>query len=206
MSDPLNDRDDEMCSLKWNNYQKNVGSHFVNLMENDSLTDITFACEGKKISAHKLILFGCSPYFEDLLKNDRSHSVFYMKDVKFKIIKLILEYMYLGEVVISTDMLEEFMTTAKSLQIRGLTKSDTSEQNKRKQSTSASDNFTKRTKIDETSLVQNIELIPSISTVEEIPEIPIIPECKMDQEIKIEYVELESSPATPDFFCEGMEI
>lgn len=125
-----------------------------------------------------------------------------MKDVKFKIIKLILEYMYLGEVVISTDLLEEFMTTAKSLQIRGLTKSDASEQNKRKQSTSSSDN-SKRTKLDETPVVQNAEFIISNSTVEEIPEIPLT-DCKMDQEIKIEYVELESSPATPDFFCDDL--
>lgn len=114
--------------------------------------------------------------------------------------------MYLGEVVISTDMLEEFMSTAKSLQIRGLTKSDTSEQNKRKQSTSTLES-TKRTKYEEPLLVQNAEIIPSISTVEEILEVPLIPECNMDQEIKIEYVELESSSsATPDFFCEGMEI
>lgn len=114
--------------------------------------------------------------------------------------------MYLGEVVISTDMLEEFMSTAKSLQIRGLTKSDTSEQNKRKQSTSTLES-TKRTKYEEPLLVQNAETIPSISTVEEILEVPLIPECNMDQEIKIEYVELESSSsATPDFFCEGMEI
>lgn len=117
--------------------------------------------------------------------------------------------MYLGEVVISTDMLEEFMSTAKSLQIRGLTKSDTTEPNKRKQSTSSSDtaNFTKRTKVDETPVVQNIEPAPSTSAlVEQVSEIPLLQECKMDQEIKIEYVELESSPATPDFYCEGMGI
>lgn len=114
--------------------------------------------------------------------------------------------MYLGEVVISTDILEEFMTTAKSLQIRGLTKSNNlpekNDENKRKQSTSSENtsNLPKRTKLTETPLVQNDEVKPSISTAVE----RITPETKIDQDIKIEYVEMESSPATPNLFCEGM--
>lgn len=115
--------------------------------------------------------------------------------------------MYLGEVVISTDMLEEFMTTTKSLQIRGLTKSnnppDTSEPNKRKQSvTSTETSATKRTKLVEAPLVETVEVTQNIST-ERVPDIDLIPECKLDQEIKIEYVDLEASSDTQDFFCEG---
>lgn len=54
----------ELFYLKWNNFQKNVRR----MRDEDGLIDITFACEGKKIGAHKLILFASSPYFKELLK------------------------------------------------------------------------------------------------------------------------------------------
>lgn len=88
--------------------------------------DITFACEGKKIGAHKLILFSCSPYFKDLLAgNKSSHPVFFFHDISYDILKAILEYMYMGEVHISNENLKDFIRVAEALQIRGLSK-DTS--------------------------------------------------------------------------------
>lgn len=60
--------DGELFSLKWNNFQKNVSSQFEKLREDEDLVDVTFACDGKMIGVHKLILFACSPYFKELLK------------------------------------------------------------------------------------------------------------------------------------------
>jgi hypothetical protein len=51
-----------------------------------------------------------------------------MNEVKFEILKAILEYMYLGEVHLSNENLKEFIKTAESLQIRGLTSKDSSQQ------------------------------------------------------------------------------
>ena len=59
---------DELFYLKWNNFQKNVSTQFEKLREDDDLVDITFACEGRMLTAHKLVLFACSPYFKELLK------------------------------------------------------------------------------------------------------------------------------------------
>ncbi|XP_055710082.1 protein bric-a-brac 2-like isoform X2 [Phlebotomus papatasi] len=116
--------EDELFYLmKWHNFQKNVSIQFERLREEEDLVDITFACEGRQIRAHKLVLFACSPYFKQLLKsNPCKHPVFFMNDVKFEILKAILEYMYLGEVHVSNDNLKEFMRVAESLKIRGLSK------------------------------------------------------------------------------------
>ncbi|XP_058839026.1 transcription factor GAGA-like isoform X2 [Topomyia yanbarensis] len=114
---------DELFYLKWNNFQKNVSTQFEKLREEDDLVDITFACEGKKLTAHKLVLFACSPFFKDLLKKNPSpHPVFFMNDVKYDVLKAILEYMYLGEVHITNENLKDFIKTAEGLQIRGLSK------------------------------------------------------------------------------------
>lgn len=96
------------------------------MRDEDELVDITFACEGKKIGAHKLVLFSCSPYFKDLLANNKSsHPVFFFHDISYDILKAILEYMYMGEVHITNENLKDFIRVAEALQIRGLSK-DTS--------------------------------------------------------------------------------
>jgi hypothetical protein len=96
------------------------------MRDEDDLVDITFACEGKKIGAHKLVLFSCSPYFKDLLSSNKSsHPVFFFHDISYDILKAILEYMYMGEVHITNENLKDFIRVAEALQIRGLSK-DTS--------------------------------------------------------------------------------
>jgi hypothetical protein len=68
----------------------------------------------------------CSPYFKDLLKENKSqHPIFFFHDISYDILKAILEYMYLGEVHITNDKLKDFIRVAEALQIRGLSR-DTS--------------------------------------------------------------------------------
>jgi BTB/POZ domain len=88
------------------------------MRDEEDLVDITFACEGKKIGAHKLVLFSCSPYFKDLLSSNKSsHPVFFFHDISYDILKAILEYMYMGEVHITNENLKDFIRVAEALQV-----------------------------------------------------------------------------------------
>jgi BTB/POZ domain len=108
---------------KKNSKQTNCFWFFRRMRDEESLVDITFACEGKKIGAHKLVLYSCSPYFKELLKENHSaHPIFYFHDMSYEILKAIIEYMYLGEVHITNDNLKDFIKVAEALQIRGLSK------------------------------------------------------------------------------------
>lgn len=53
------------------------------------------------------------------------HPVFILKDVKFKELKAMMDYMYRGEVNISQDQLSALLKAAESLQIKGLSDSKT---------------------------------------------------------------------------------
>uniref|UniRef100_A0A1L8DBJ8 BTB domain-containing protein n=1 Tax=Nyssomyia neivai TaxID=330878 RepID=A0A1L8DBJ8_9DIPT len=109
--------------MKWHNFQKNVSIQFAQLRDEEDLVDITFACEGRQIRAHKLVLFASSPYLKQILAaNPSTHPVFFMNDVKFDVLKAILDYMYIGEVQVSNENLKDFMRVAESLKIRGLSK------------------------------------------------------------------------------------
>lgn len=60
--------DDQLFCLRWNNFQTNFTSQFEALRAEEDFVDVTLACEGMRIKAHKLVLSACSPYFKELLK------------------------------------------------------------------------------------------------------------------------------------------
>lgn len=51
------------------------------------------------------------------------HPIFILKDVKFKELRAMMDYMYRGEVNISQDQLAALLKAAESLQIKGLSDS-----------------------------------------------------------------------------------
>ncbi|XP_031787149.1 longitudinals lacking protein, isoforms H/M/V isoform X6 [Nasonia vitripennis] len=118
--------DDQQFCLRWNNHQSTIIQNFDTLLESGTLVDCTLAAEGKYLKAHKVVLSACSPYFEGLLSEHYDkHPVFILKDVKFKELKAMMDYMYRGEVNISQDQLTALLKAAESLQIKGLSDSRT---------------------------------------------------------------------------------
>ena len=82
---------------------------------------MTISCGEHNFPAHQLVLSVCSPYFRQLfLKNPCRHPIVVLKDVNYKYMKLLLMYMYRGEVSCPQEDLYGLLRTARSLQIRGL--------------------------------------------------------------------------------------
>lgn len=55
-------------NLTWNNHLANLSGLFETLYKSGSLTDVTLACQGGMLRAHRLVLAACSPYFERVFK------------------------------------------------------------------------------------------------------------------------------------------
>lgn len=92
--------------LRWNNHQPNFISVFSNLLNNETLVDVTLAAEGRQIQAHKVVLSACSTYFQSLFTvNPCQHPIVILKDIKFSDLKIMVDFMYYGEVNISQDQL-----------------------------------------------------------------------------------------------------
>ncbi|XP_076287707.1 BTB-protein-VII isoform X2 [Lasioglossum baleicum] len=107
--------------LRWNNHQPNFISVFSNLLNNETLVDVTLAAEGRQLQAHKVVLSACSTYFQSLFTvNPCQHPIVILKDVKFSDLKIMVDFMYYGEVNISQDQLPSIIKTAESLKIKGL--------------------------------------------------------------------------------------
>ena len=58
---------DQFC-LKWNNYQANIVVALGNLKLDEDFVDVTLACDGKTIKAHRVVLSACSSYFKHIFK------------------------------------------------------------------------------------------------------------------------------------------
>ncbi|XP_048525583.1 protein tramtrack, beta isoform isoform X3 [Dendroctonus ponderosae] len=107
--------------LRWNNHQPNFISVFSSLLNSESLVDVTLAAEGKHLQAHKVVLSACSSYFQSLFTiNPCQHPIVILKDVKFLDLKVMVDFMYYGEVNVSQEQLPYILKTAEMLKIKGL--------------------------------------------------------------------------------------
>ena len=123
---------DKFC-LKWNDFEKNVSTSFQQLRDERDFFDVTLACDGNQLEAHKVgasspllaqvlksqvILSACSPFFRAVLKrNPHSHPLLYLKGVKYESILAVLNFMYNGEVNIAQAELSAFLSVAEDLQV-----------------------------------------------------------------------------------------
>lgn len=94
---------------------------FSQLLERESYCDVTLACEGKTLRAHKVnivlymlleklylydlkkkfqvMLSACSTYFDTILsQHDENKAIVILKDVKFSDIQALVSFMYKGEI------------------------------------------------------------------------------------------------------------
>ncbi|XP_059226829.1 protein bric-a-brac 2 isoform X2 [Stomoxys calcitrans] len=114
-------RNSQQFCLRWNNYQSNLTNVFDELLQNESFVDVTLACEGHSIKAHKMILSACSPYFQALFyDNPCQHPIVIMRDVRWQELKALMEFMYKGEINVSQDQINPLLKVAEMLKIRGL--------------------------------------------------------------------------------------
>ncbi|KAL5244601.1 hypothetical protein ACI65C_012011 [Semiaphis heraclei] len=108
--------------LRWNNYQNSITTAFENLRDDEDFIDVTLACDGKSLKAHRVVLSACSPYFRELLKSTPcKHPVIVLQDVVFDDLQALVEFIYHGEVNVHQRNLSSFLKTAEVLRVSGLT-------------------------------------------------------------------------------------
>lgn len=108
--------------LKWKSHYSNLLSALDQLLFSESFTDVTLACEGFSLKAHKAVLSACSPFFQNLFaENQCQHPIVILKDFKFNELRAIVDFMYHGEVNVSREQLASLLKAAEALQVKGLT-------------------------------------------------------------------------------------
>jgi hypothetical protein len=73
--------------------------YFEKLFENRSFSDVVLLVDQQKIKAHKIILAGKSPFFQDLFLNNESESEFEIKDVDHETMEECISFLYRGKLI-----------------------------------------------------------------------------------------------------------
>ena len=119
---------DKLC-VKFDDHLDNIATSFKKLMESNDFSDVTLVCEDNHhIDAHRVILSASSPIFmKMLISNKHKNPLIYMRGLKAKNMLSILDFIYHGEANIYQEDLNQFLSLAEELQLKGLIGNDKEE-------------------------------------------------------------------------------
>ncbi|XP_058063418.1 broad-complex core protein isoforms 1/2/3/4/5 [Anopheles bellator] len=108
--------------LRWKYHHTNLQTMFSQLLDRGCFCDVTLACEGQTIRAHRVVLCACSTYFDQLLTNCSSEKdpIIIMREARYEDVKCLIEFMYRGEINVKQTMIGSLLKTAEELCIKGL--------------------------------------------------------------------------------------
>ena len=109
-------------SFKWNKYSENVKVMLQSMLLSQDFADVTLVSDDQKqIQAHKIILSYCSSQFKTMIQNNpHPMPLIYMRGVKYDTLKSLVDFMYVGEAFLHQECVDDFIRTAKELQIKEL--------------------------------------------------------------------------------------
>ena len=118
---------DKYC-LRWAAHEKNLNKVFSALRRDEHFCDVTIACEDLQFQAHRVVLSAGSHFFNSILKkHSHPYPLIYLSSVKAHDMKLLLDFMYSGEVTLEGDHLQSFIAVAEEFKVRGLNKNQSQE-------------------------------------------------------------------------------
>lgn len=104
------------------NQGSGLSSAFAQMYKDETLVDVTLSCGDHQIHAHRLVLSACSPYFRNMFEkqaNPFHYPIVNIDNIYIEDMKLVLEFMYRGEVMIPHDRLANVLRCATSLEVEG---------------------------------------------------------------------------------------
>ena len=103
----------EKFNLKWNDFQSSASKSFSTLRRENILLDVTLVSDDEvQFQAHKLVLSASSQFFKNIFKKPQETSTFmlYLSGIQAKDLKLVMDYIYEGEVEVVQDELNSFLS------------------------------------------------------------------------------------------------
>ena len=110
-------------ALTWDEFQPKMAGRFESLLQSRDFSDVTLVSkDNTRMKAHKVILGSGSTFFNEVLSHmkDHPHPLIYLMGVEVEVLEAIMSFLYLGQVEVKQEMIQDFMKTATDLQIDGL--------------------------------------------------------------------------------------
>ena len=108
--------------LNWNNFQSKVSSSLQTIRNEGHFSDVTLVSDDHvSFSVHKIVLSTSSNFFKQIfVNNPHQNSLLYIHGIDSQMMKLIIDFIYEGQVQLKHDILDHFLTDAQKLKLEGL--------------------------------------------------------------------------------------
>ncbi len=106
-------------------YRSRVWEDLRELFQQDHLTDVMLAAEGRSIPCHKVLLAAASKFFYDkFITNPESleHNILDIDDIDFDTLTSVVSYIYSGNIELTVEKTEKLIAASVSLMLPELTK------------------------------------------------------------------------------------
>ena len=115
----------KLC-VKWSEFQENALGSLKEAKDSSKFCDVTLVSEdGQNTKAHQIILAASSNVFKSMLTEFQSpNALIFLRGINGKALLSLIEYIYNGEVSVYQEDLEDLLSIAVALQIKGLAKSE----------------------------------------------------------------------------------
>ena len=148
--------------LKWSDFEENVVSSFQGLRKLEDFADVTLVSGDQKIiNAHKIVLSCGSGFFRTFLSNVKNpHPLIFLRGVDAKNLAVLVDFIYYGEVNMPEDDVEDFLSLATDLQVKGLAMPEEEKpkgENEQKKLKKVEGKHRKRTPIQKSETLENSE-------------------------------------------------
>ncbi|XP_063166875.1 kelch-like protein 2 isoform X4 [Candoia aspera] len=127
---PLDLKDDNTekhCPVTVNPWHMKKAFKVLNeLRSQNLLCDVTIVAEDMEIAAHRVVLAACSPYFHAMFTGEMSESQakkVRIKEVDGWTLKMLIEYVYTGEIRVTEENVQVLLPAASLLQLQDVKKS-----------------------------------------------------------------------------------
>ena len=108
--------------LRWNNHKSNLVEILEALIKMECYVDVTIYVDHHvQFKAHRVVLAACSPFFAEILKDAPiDHCNLLFPGLGEFEMRILLEYIYAGEVNIIESEIPRIMKIARQLEVKGL--------------------------------------------------------------------------------------
>jgi hypothetical protein len=110
----------EKYDLTWRHHVDNLA---IEVKQDDAFFDVTLATNEGFVKAHRLVLAASSPLFKKILLGMRhiQDPILFIRGVELKDLKMIVGFIYEGQVQVAQEHMEALLKVAEELEIKGLT-------------------------------------------------------------------------------------
>ena len=114
--------DTGIFSLKWSEFEEELGNSFKVLRKEQKLFDITLATDDDhQMQAHKVILAAGSDFFSDIFSQFvETNMLVCLNGITSSDLDNIIHFLYSGEILVTQEEFDTFMEAARELKIKGL--------------------------------------------------------------------------------------